>query len=586
MCVAVGAIAGFGAVGFYWMLSGVRWVLLDWLVGWRPEGPAGDVEIFPASATNLRPWLLAIVPAAGGLIAGLIIFKFAPEAAGHGTDAAIHAYHFKDGSVRIRVPLVKAVTSALTIGSGGSGGIEGPIAQIGSGFGSMIASGLKLSPAERRILMAAGMSAGIGAIFRAPLAGALFAAEVLYRDADLEHEIIVPAFISSIVAYSIFATKFGWSPVFSVPDYVFTHPLQLLPYLALAVVLAVAAVFYIRFFYFCHYGFAKWRIPNYLKPAVGGLLTGIIGLVLYFTLDGRFSAMGQSYGIIQHAFHDPGAVGLRALVVIALAKIVTTSFSIGSGGSGGVFGPSIVIGGCIGGAVGLIAERFLPGLEIEPGAFVVVGMAGFFAAAAHCPISTLIMVGELTGNYHLLVPSMLVCVIASQLTRGHTLYEAQLDSRLDAPSKMGNMMSAVLRKIDVGRAISESLNRGDPEKLITVPEAMSLGSIIGEFAESDQALLPVIGRDESFIGVVDWRDIRRVLGEEGVADLIVARDLMRAPVTIRPEDTLLTAVQRMAKTESDGLVVIDPQDGNRPVAILNQQRIVRAYDDTLLLDRV
>ncbi len=253
MCVLIGLVAGGGAIVFFVMLEAGRAFCLGYLANYHPAGAGLEQPLFDfaraAGDTQVLRWVLLILPAAGGLLSGILIFTLAPEAEGHGTDAAIEAYHLKDGAVRARVPVVKAVTAMITIGSGGSGGREGPIAQIGSGFGSMLGAWLKVSPGERRVLTAAGMAAGIGAIFHAPLAGALFAAEVLYRDPDFEHEVLVPSFIASIVAYSVFGQVFGFEPLFRTPAFAFSQASMLLPYVVLAGVSAVGAMVFVKFFW-------------------------------------------------------------------------------------------------------------------------------------------------------------------------------------------------------------------------------------------------------------------------------------------------------------------------------------------------
>ncbi|MCP3892956.1 MAG: chloride channel protein, partial [Desulfobulbaceae bacterium] len=224
---------------------------LDLMAGYRPDLPAGEHHIFQPTETSYEKWrwMLFFLPALGGLFSGWLVYTYAPEAEGHGTDAAIEAYHFKGGFIRNRIPFIKTIASAVTLTTGGSGGREGPIAQIGAGFGSFLATKLKLSDRERRIMMAAGIGAGVGSIFRAPLAGALFAAEVLYRDPEFESEVIIPAGISSVVAYCLFCLVFGWGSLFSSPDLVFQNPIELGPYLILAVVLVIFSVFYIKAFY-------------------------------------------------------------------------------------------------------------------------------------------------------------------------------------------------------------------------------------------------------------------------------------------------------------------------------------------------
>ena len=605
LCIVVGLVAGLGAAAFFVMLDAGSVFCMGYLANYYPTGPGNEQPVFEFGLLHESPsilrWMLLILPMAGGLLSGLIIFTVAPEAEGHGTDAAIDAYHFKDGAVRTRVPLIKAITSMITIGTGGSGGREGPIAQIGSGFGSILGRWMRVPPTERRILMAAGMSAGIGAIFHAPLAGTLFVAEVFYRDPDMEHEVIVPAFTTSIVAYSIFGAIFGFHPLFITPDYSFTQPMILLPFLLLAVIVALGAMLYVRAFYGVRkLMFERVKIPNHLKPAIGGIFVGIIGFFIP-------EALGAGYGVVQACFNSdveilsgaaqvlPGIMSLPSaqtlqdilpdglgyvsvaallLAIIALAKIFTTAFAIGSGGSGGVFGPAVVIGGALGGAVGIVCREMFPGMDVQPGAFALVGMAGFFAGAANTPVSTIIMVSEMTGNYNLLVPSMLVCMVSYILCRRSTLYEKQLPSRLDAPSKLGNMASAILRRLLVGSAIGK---RSDAD-LSIVNEDMTFHQLVKVFTASMQACFPVVNKDEKLTGVIDARDIRRVVTEPFVADLIIARDIAVPATTVTTDDSLLAATNNMVTSGSNEIVVVDEDDPYRVVGTLSRGDIIAAYN--------
>ncbi len=566
----VGFVAGLGAIAFFWMLEFTKHYALGVLAGYYPPGPGGEAPLFPETDAVFRRWLLFLIPAVGGLVSGWIVYTFAPEAEGHGTDAAITSYHFKRGEVRARVPLIKAVSSAITIGTGGSGGREGPIAQIGAGFGSILAKALKLSTYERRILMASGMAAGIGAIFHAPLAGALFAAEVLYKEMDMEYEVIVPAIISSVVAYGVFATRFGWNPLFATPDFVFENFAELLPYFILALVVAGAAAIFIQIFYGVRDVFVKIPIPNFLKPALGGLIVGGIGFFLP-------EALGTGYGVVQWAL--VGKLGIPMLIAIAGGKMLTTSFSIASGGSGGVFGPSVVIGGALGGAVGLAMQSLFPGMDIQAGAFVVVGMAGFFAAAANTPISTVIMVSEMTGNYHLLVPSMWVCIIAYLLVRRSTIYEKQLPTRMDAPSHMGEMMGGILTRLTVAAAIET----GDRKPVISVSESTTLRDLLDKFAHSKQTCFPVVDEDGKMVGVVNGNDLRHTISEAGFVDqLIIAKELAENPPTLTPEEDLYSAVHKMVSSQNDALVVVSENDSREVLDVLSRGDLVAAYDRQVL----
>jgi chloride channel protein, CIC family len=348
LSLVVGVVAGVGAILFYLACQVVVHYALDGLVGYHPSSPLGEPEVFEKTASTFRPWLLLIVPAVGGLLSGLIVFTLAPEAEGHGTDSAIDAYHHKQGYIRPLVVPVKIVASAITIGTGGSGGREGPIAQIGAGIGSLLGTVLRLGATHRRILMAAGMGAGVAAIFRAPLAGALFAAEVLYRSPDFESEVIIPAALASIIAYCTFGMSAGWNPLFTIPAdtlrvLVFSDPLQLVLYTVLALFLVVLAMIYTRSFYGLTHLFHRLAIPRHFKPAVGAFLTGALGLGLFALLGDKavLSVLSFGYGILQDVLRLPanvqGAHLLQVgvvLLAVAVGKILTTGLTIGSGGSG------------------------------------------------------------------------------------------------------------------------------------------------------------------------------------------------------------------------------------------------------------
>jgi CIC family chloride channel protein len=398
----------------------------------------------------------------------------------------------------------------------------------------------------------------------------LFAAEVLYREMDMEYELIVPAIISSVIAYAVFATRFGWNPLFATPDFAFQNPAELLPYFVLALVVAGSASLFIQIFYGVRDAFKKISIPDHFKPALGGLVVGGIGFFLP-------EALGTGYGVVQDAF--AGKIGILLLLAIAFGKMLTTSFSIATGGSGGVFGPSIVIGGALGGAVGLAAQELLPGMGINPGAFVVVGMAGFFAGAANTPISTVIMVSEMTGNYHLLVPSMWVCIISYLLVRRSSLYEKQLSSRMEAPAHVGEMMTGVLKRLSV----ADALGNGGRRDVITVDESMTLRDLLIKFANSKQRCFPVVDGDQKLIGVIDGTDLRRTISEAGFVDqLIIAKELAENPPSLTPEENLYSVVHKMVASRHDELVVVDEGDPRTVIGILSRSDLVAAYDRQFL----
>ena len=566
----VGVVAGLGAIAFQMMCQAVQYLLLARLVGYEQPGPAGEHALFPAVHGVLHPWLLPIVPALGGLLTGVLVQRFAPEAGGHGTDEAVDAFHRRGGSIRGRVPIVKSIASAITLGSGGSGGREGPIAQIGAGFGSFLAARLGLTDHTRRVLLAAGVGAGVGSIFRAPLAGALFAAEVLYSDPEFESDVIIPAALSSIIAYCVFSLKFGFGSLFTTPHFVFRNALELVPYTVLAIVVALAAGAFVQVFYGLHERFRHLRIAPVWRPAVGGLATGLVALGAFqVSHDLRMlDVLSFGYGSIQRAID--GGLPIVLLLAIAAGKMLTTSLSIGSGGSGGVFGPSMVIGGTLGGAVGLVAQRVMPGVITQPGAFVVVGMAGFFAAAANTPISTLVMVSEMTGNYELLLPSLWVCSLAYLAGRRWKLYRSQVPSRLHSPAHWTALREHVLGSFRVGeimRAVT----------VATVPPNAPLVQVSRALARSRQSCLPVVDDAGHVHGTISPRDVQDLLDRHDERFPVIAEDLAQRDRIVSPAERLDAALARLDQVDMDELPVVAADDGDHVMGLVSRRDILAAY---------
>ena len=563
--VLIGIIAGCGAILFHYLCGLGMHYFLDLMAGYRPSAPAGEHLLLPHTETPFNRWILLILPAVGGLLSGWLVYTFAPEAEGHGTDAAIDAYHHKGGHIRSRIPFIKTIASTLTLTTGGSGGREGPIAQIGAGFGSFLATKLKLSERERRIMMAAGIGAGVGSIFRAPLAGALFAAEVLYRDPDFESEVIIPAGISSVVAYCLFCLAFGWGSLFDSPGFKFQNPLELGPYIVLAGVLVVTGALYVKVFYGVIDLFKKLKVPNHIKPAIGGLITGIIGFFLPYTL-----AFG--YGIAQDAIFNK--VAIPTLIALALGKIFTTSFSIGSGGSGGVFGPSIVIGGAMGGAVGKIFHMLIPTIVTHPGSFVIVGMAGFFTAVSNTPISTIIFVSEMTNSYHLLLPSLLVCSLCYLLAKRWTIFENQVKSRIDSPAHAGEFMMDILQTMKVEDLTSLI------KDVRCVNEDMPFSEFKKIFQTTKQHYFPVMNGLGNFSGIFSSTDIREVIFTSHLEDLVVMKDIMISDIiTTTPSEDLNTVLLKLTQKNIDALPVVNEKDNGAFLGLIYRRDIISHYND-------
>ncbi len=566
--IAIGIIAGLGSVVFHYLCQiGVHY-FMDLMAGYRPPPPAGEHHLLPSTQTPFNRWVLLFLPAFGGIFSGWLVYTFAPEAEGHGTDAAIKAYHHKGGLIRSRVPIIKTIASTITLTTGGSGGREGPIAQIGAGFGSFLATKLNLSDRERRIMMAAGIGAGVGSIFRAPLAGALFASEVLYRDPEFESEVIIPAGISSVVAYCIFCLVFGWGSLFESPAFNFRNPLELGPYLILSLVLVGVGALYVK----CFYGTIKLFgaitfIPNHIKPALGGMLTGIIGFFYPHTL-----AFG--YGFVQKAINLHPDVTIYFLLTLAFGKILTTSFSIGSGGSGGVFGPSVVIGGAIGGVVGKVFNGLIPTVVTEPGAFVVVGMAGFFTAVSNTPISTIIFVSEMTNSYHLLLPSLLVCSVAYLAAQKWTIFECQVKNKLNSPAHAGDFFVDILQTIRVKDLLHMV------QKVNLIPQDMTFIDFKSYFSESTQHYFPIMDNEKRMIGIFSINDVRGVLFSPGIEHLVVMKDIGTSDIIIAtPEEDLNSVLQKFTTKNLDSLPVVRQDDHGVLIGMLNRREVIAFYND-------
>jgi H+/Cl- antiporter ClcA len=484
----IGLIAGGGAALFFVALDAATHLLLGVVAGLTVPTPAGEGGAPITDA--LRPWALPLVAGVGGLVSGLIVFRLAPEAEGHGTDAAISAFHHAPRQVRGRIPLIKLVASAITIGSGGSGGREGPTAQIGSGFGSYLARLLDLDSRDARIAVASGMAAGIGAIFRAPLGGAVLGAEIPYRE-DVESDALVPSFVASVVAFSVFGSLIGFAPIFGRGATAgFEDPRQLVYYAVIGLAAGVVGRLYIGGFTRFTAAFSQWRIPRELKPAIAGVLVGTIGVVLP-------GVLGTGYGWVQAAFvrNTLLAIPLWIVLVLPFAKILATSLSIGSGGSGGIFGPGMVVGGLLGAGIWRLLVPIAPAIPHDPAPFVIVAMMALFGSIAHAPLAVMLMVAEMTGNLAMLAPAMIAIGLATVVVGDRTIYRSQLKNRSESPAHRFRFAMPLMASIPAGDASRQprlALRSGMP-----VEEARE------RLAAADVPGAPVVDPDGTLRGSVD-----------------------------------------------------------------------------------
>lgn len=555
----IGVVAGLGAVVFYDGLHLATHLLLVDVGGYTPATTAGEGGYHAASGFS-RPWAIPLVVGGGGLVAGILVFWLAPEAEGHGTDAAIKAVHANPKGVRPRVIGVKLVASAITIGSGGSGGREGPTAQISSGFGSVLARTLNLTPADSRLCVAAGVASGIGAIFRAPFGGALLGVELLYTD-DVEIEALIPSVVATVVGYVIFGAITGsFTPVFGAhADAQVAHAWEYLLFIALGLFAGAMGWLYTKSFYGLADWFAKWPGPRALRPAVAGVVVGLVGLAIP-------GVLGTGYGELQTelGLHTLLAIPLYLVILIPLGKLLATSLTIGSGGSAGIFGPGMVIGG----ASGAIVWRVLHLLGLaghDQIAFVIVGMAACFGAIAHAPIAVMLMVAEMTGSLNLLPPAMVALAFSMLVVGETTIYRSQLRRRSDSSA----------HRFDLGIPAPSSVpvtTLMNPPRLVlsaATPAAEALARLQGEQLPG----APVVNTDGAFIGSIQTPRLAELVagGEHGAVGRIADVEAMTLPV----EAGFDAAVEALPASKGGWVPVLDDQ--LRVVGILATQDLVRGW---------
>jgi CIC family chloride channel protein len=506
----VGVLAGIVGAGFFAALEVGQQLVLEGMAGFAVLRARG--ETFSASsgqAGSVRLWALALFPTLGGLASGLLTSSLAPEAAGGGGDATIEACH-RGGVIRRRVIPVKALASILVLASGGSGGREGPTMQIGAAIGAAIGRFLPTSRAERRVLLIAGIAAGIAAVFRTPVGAALLATEMLYRD-DVEADALVPSIFASVVSYSVVIALFGETSLFGpLPRHSFSSA-HLPLYALLAIVVALAAAGFARLLRLVQ-SVSSRHLPPWASPALGGLLMGVLGAAIVAWMRGiygpgatGFGVFGGGYGALQvaisgAAWMPSGAGAVWLLLLLALAKIVASALTIGSGAAAGDFAPSLVVGGLIGSAFGHAARFAFGDPSIDPAAFALVGMGTFYGGIAHTPLAALVLVAELAGSYDLLVPMMLAIGIAYVALRRDSLYPAQRASRLAAPAVRPETPEGALLELVSSRSVREAVIA--PE--LDVFDAHAPLAMLAAAASSarDQRVAIVKGRS-GFSGLVE-----------------------------------------------------------------------------------
>jgi len=562
----VGVVSGLTAVLFRYLISVVSSIFI----------------IIPATLGAFG-WL--VIPIIGGLIVAVIVVRYAPEAKGHGVPEVMEAYVLQGGKMRLRVPLLKSLASAICIGSGGSCGREGPIAQIGAGVGSSLAAKFKLDKTDTKTLLLCGLSSGIAATFNAPLGGALFGIEILAG--GILGFSILPIILASVVATATAGFILGDSVSFIVAGFTMGHPIELVFYLILGIILGFASVIWMRGFYFIEDLFEKIRLSPYAVPAIGGLLIGLLAIgTLYlesvFGYQGAFGVqpfypaiMGVGYAFIDASL--AGTVVLGALIVFGIFKILATSFTLGSGGSGGVFAPTLFIGAAFGGALGLVFSTLLPGLVPASSVitFALVGMAALFAGSGRAPITCIVIMMEMTHDYFLILPLMIAVsasFFVSSLIEEESIYTMKL-SRRGVHISRGTHIGA-LKSITVDQIMTESPTVLSPD--------MTSTDVFKIIDETHHTKFPVIVDENRVIGILIAEDLfHSTKREDGKENLV--KDLMNPDfLHLSPGCTMDGVLQTMIQRDEGHAVVVDPMKPDIMIGYITKADVLKAYEIAII----
>ncbi|MGD8362313.1 MAG: chloride channel protein [Gemmatimonadota bacterium] len=550
LAAVVGVVAGLGAIAVQEMISLIQWVF------W---GSRGDIL---QSAAGTAGWRIVLVPALGGLLVGPLVWFLARDASGHGVPEVVQALLMRGGRIRGRVAVVKGVAASLTLGSGGSAGREGPMIQIGASLGSVIGQWTGLGEEGIRTLVAAGAAGGLAAAFNAPIAGSLFALEVVLGDFAIAS--FSPVVMAGVAATVVSRAAYGPAQVFDIPRYAVESAAEFLPYALLGLLAGFVAVAFTLFLYGQERAWERLSLPPWFKPAVGGLVVGVVALAFPEILGIGHLAMDRML---------EGELGLGLLLALVVMKLVTTSLTLGSGGSGGVFVPSLFVGAALGGALGTAVGQWAPFPHGGPGAYALVGMGAVVAATSHAPLTGIVIMFELTGDYEIILPVMMTCilstVVASSL-KEESIYTQKL--KWKGISLRQGREESILRHLRV-----ESVLRRDFDSF---PESSTLPAILADALKSTHTTFPVLGPEGELSGVIRVQDLHQALDDRGALESVVlAADLATPSRGVRPDATLEEALESLTETGADLLPVVE--DSGRVVGVVLAADVMERYSHEL-----
>lgn len=546
--IIVGIIGGIGSILFRYIIDLSNYFFFDVTL---------PLISFNYSGFNFG---IIIIPAFGGLIVGFLVKKFAPEVKGHGVPEVMEAVTLKGGNIRKRVAFLKVIASSISIGSGGSAGREGPIAQIGATFGSTVGKIFKLQPQDLRLLVVCGLSAGIAGTFNAPLGGAIFGMEVLFRGIGLFNA--MPVILASVVASATAASVLGQSPAFISVITPTWSPQELIFYIILGAIFGIISVIWVRTFYLVEDTFDKIRIPSQYKPAIGGLLVGMIIMI-----QPRYGISGVGYEGVNLAL--AGQISLTLLLVLGILKIFATSITIGSGGSGGIFAPSLFIGAMLGSSIGIIFQTIFPAFINDPRTYTLAGMGSLFAGAAQAPLNVIIMIPEMSHDYSLIPPLMASSItsffIAWIFLKGSSIYTIKLERR-GINLRMGRSYSLDLVKVEDVMT----------KNVYTVNSKMPISAIEIIFEEEHHMGYPVIDGGK-LMGIITVADVAKIPRKKR-GETTVGEACTKNVITIFQDETVHEAESKIFKNNIGRLPVIKRSEPERIVGIISRTDIIRAQE--------
>ena len=559
----IGIISGLGAILFNELVHLSEHFLQVSLMGFDPAHPGKGAEY---------PLLLFLLPILGGLLVGLINHYLCPEAGGAGTDSMIDAFHNKEGRIKSNVPFYKSIATILTLSSGGSAGKEGPTALIGAGVGSLLSKYLKAGARARRTLLLAGTAGGLGAIFGAPFGGAIAAVEILYKN-DMESDSLVPCIISSVSAHLVFKGITKKGAVFNAlpADVGFTDQYeQLIFYLALAIICYMVGYIFFRVFNQVKTISLRLPVHDIFKPALGGLMVGLVALFYP-------QAIGSGFPYLNSVLHGDYGVASQAplqlaffFLFIGMLRILTTSFTVATRGSGGIFGPSLFVGAMLGGVVAFTVKSFFPGLNISVASFMLVGMGAYFAGIANAPIAGMIMVCDMIGDYTLLPPLMVVSILAVIMSHRWSIYPTQVENRFSSPAHYWDMNLDILEKM----TIRKDLIGYRTEAMVS--KEMLLSELEERALEVQASDFVVTWPNGAYHGIVSLRRIRLTGELMHIKNLVTLEDASNTSIpAISPDDSLGEALRIVLENEVDKIAIVED---NIALGYIRYNDILKIYN--------